>query len=69
VRLESHLQQLDGTLSGGGEVGRRLDFLLQEVGRETNTLGSKANDAELAKIVVELKAVTERIREQAMNLE
>lgn len=69
VRLESHLQQLETTVSGGGEVGRRLDFLLQEVGRETNTLGSKANDAELAKIVVELKAVAERIREQAMNLE
>lgn len=69
VRLESHLTQLDATLANGGEVGRRLDFLLQEVGRETNTLGSKANDAELAKIVVELKAVAERIREQAQNLE
>lgn len=69
VRLESHLQQLDATLAGGGEVGRRLDFLLQEVGRETNTLGSKANDVELGRIVVELKAVAERIREQAANLE
>lgn len=69
VRLESHLQQLDATLAGGGEVGRRLDFLLQEVGRETNTLGSKANDIDLGKIVVELKAVAERIREQAANLE
>ena len=69
VRLESHLQALDATLAGGGEVGRRLDFLLQEVGRETNTLGSKANDVELGRIVVELKAVAERIREQAANLE
>jgi len=69
VRLESHLTQLDATLKLGGEVGRRLDFLLQEVGRETNTLGSKANDVELGRIVVEMKAVAERIREQAANLE
>lgn len=69
VRLESHVEQLEKTLAAGGEIGRRLDFLLQEVGRETNTLGSKANDAELAKIVVDLKAVAERIREQAQNLE
>lgn len=69
VRLGSHLEQLEKTLASGGELGRRLDFLLQEVGRETNTLGSKANDAELARIVVDLKAVAERIREQAQNLE
>ena len=69
VRLESHVQQLEATVAGGGEIGRRLDFLLQEVGRETNTLGSKANDADLAKIVVDLKAAAERIREQAQNLE
>jgi uncharacterized protein (TIGR00255 family) len=69
VRLASHLDQLDQILAGGGDIGRKLDFLLQEVGREVNTLGSKANDAELARIVVELKAVAERIREQIQNLE
>jgi len=69
VRLGSHLEQLDAILSAGGEAGRKLDFLLQEVGREINTLGSKANDAELARIVVDLKATAERIREQLQNVE
>lgn len=69
VRLDSHLDQLETTVKKGGDIGRRLDFLLQEIGRETNTLGSKANDPELAKIVVELKSVAERIREQIQNLE
>lgn len=69
VRLDSHLQQLLGILDGGGEIGRKLDFLLQEIGRETNTLGSKANDADLGKIVVDLKATAERVREQIQNLE
>lgn len=69
VRLGSHLEQLDAILQEGGEIGRKLDFLLQEIGRETNTLGSKANDAALAKTVVELKAVAERVREQIQNVE
>lgn len=69
VRLDSHLDQLDALLGGGGELGRKLDFLLQEVGREINTLGSKANDADLARIVVDLKSTAEKIREQIQNLE
>jgi uncharacterized protein (TIGR00255 family) len=69
VRLRSHLDQLDQILAEGGEIGRKLDFLLQEIGRETNTLGSKANDVDLGKIVVELKTVAERVREQIQNIE
>ena len=69
VRLHGHLDQLNTILDGGGEIGRRLDFLLQEIGRETNTLGSKANDAELGRVVVDLKATAERIREQIQNVE
>jgi uncharacterized protein (TIGR00255 family) len=69
VRLASHLDQLDAIVDEGGEIGRKLDFLLQEIGRETNTLGSKANDAALGRIVVDLKAVAERVREQIQNVE
>lgn len=69
VRLASHLDQLDSILEQGGDIGRKLDFLLQEIGRETNTLGSKANDPALGRIVVDLKAVAERVREQIQNVE
>ena len=72
VRLQSHIAQFRETLLSGGPVqpvGRRLDFLLQELGRETNTVGSKANDAPLAQDVVELKTELERIREQVQNVE
>jgi uncharacterized protein (TIGR00255 family) len=72
VRLQSHVAQFRETLSSGGRgqpVGRRLDFLLQELGREANTVGSKANDAPLAQDVVELKTELERIREQVQNIE
>ena len=72
VRLRSHVDQFRETLAGAGPgepVGRRLDFLLQELGRETNTVGSKANDAPLAQDVVELKTELERIREQVQNVE
>ncbi len=69
VRLESHLGQLESAIDAGGEIGRKLDFLLQEIGREVNTLGSKANDAELSRTVIEMKSVAERIREQIQNLE
>ncbi len=71
-RLRSHVEQFRSTLDGAGAgkpVGRRLDFLLQELGREANTVGSKANDAELAHAVVELKTELERIREQVQNVE
>jgi uncharacterized protein (TIGR00255 family) len=72
VRLKSHVAQFRETLESadrGEPVGRRLDFLLQELGRETNTVGSKANDAPLAQDVVELKTELERIREQVQNVE
>lgn len=71
-RLRSHVAQFQTTLdeaAPGHPVGRRLDFLLQEVGRESNTIGSKANDADLAHLVVELKTEHERIREQVQNVE
>jgi uncharacterized protein (TIGR00255 family) len=72
VRLRSHVEQFREIMAGGDEgqpVGRRLDFLLQEMSREANTVGSKANDAPLAHQVVELKAELERVREQVQNVE
>jgi uncharacterized protein (TIGR00255 family) len=72
VRLQSHVAQFRETLASGASgkpVGRRLDFLLQELGREANTVGSKANDAPLAQDVVEMKTELERIREQVQNIE
>ena len=69
VRLRSHLQQMYSMLSGGGAVGRKLDFLLQEMNREANTIGSKCTDIRLARIVVDIKAELEKIREQTQNME
>ena len=69
VRLRSHLDQLDQMLTSGGPIGRKLDFLLQEFNRESNTIGSKGNDLEQARTVVELKAELEKIREQTQNIE
>ena len=69
TRLKSHVDQLRDLMKGDGSVGRKLDFLLQELYRETNTVGSKCNDAELGKIVIQLKAEIEKIREQAQNIE
>jgi uncharacterized protein (TIGR00255 family) len=71
VRLRSHVGQSVAVLDAdeGEPVGRRLDFLLQEMGREANTIGSKANDAPLAHVVVDLKTELERIREQVQNVE
>ena len=69
VRLRSHLSQMDAMLTAGGAVGRKLDFLLQELNREANTIGSKGNDLEQARTVVEIKAELEKIREQAQNIE
>ncbi|MBI4537657.1 MAG: YicC family protein [candidate division NC10 bacterium] len=68
-RLRSHLGQFRATLAQAGPQGRRLEFLLQEMGREANTTGSKSADAQLAHEVVELKAALERLREQVQNLE
>ena len=69
VRLRSHLEQMNTMLSGSGAVGRKLDFLLQEMNRETNTIGSKCTDVKLARIVVDMKAELEKIREQTQNIE
>ena len=69
VRLRSHLSQMDTMLTGGGAIGRKLDFLLQEMNREANTIGSKCSDVGLARIVVDIKAELEKIREQTQNIE
>ena len=69
VRLDSHFRQAEDALKAGGVVGRALDFLVQEMGREINTIGSKANDAEIARRVVAAKAELERFREQVQNVE
>ena len=69
VRLRSHLNQLEGLLQSGGAIGRKLYFLLQEMNREANTIGSKGNDLEQTRNVVEIKAELEKIREQIQNIE
>ena len=69
VRLRSHLDQMNAMLTGGGAIGRKLDFLLQEMNREANTIGSKCTDVKLARIVVDIKAELEKIREQTQNIE
>lgn len=68
-RLVSHIAQFRATMEQDGEVGRRLDFLTQELNREVNTIGSKASDAEIAKLVVNAKSEIEKIREQVQNVE
>ena len=69
VRLRSHLQQMYSMLTTGGAMGRKLDFLLQEMNREANTIGSKCTDVRLARVVVDIKAELEKIREQTQNIE
>lgn len=69
VRLRSHLQQFRATMEMPESTGRKLDFLTQEMFRETNTIGSKANDVEIAKDVIEIKTAVERIREMIQNIE
>ena len=69
VRLRSHLKQMYTMLTNGGPIGRKLDFLLQEMNREANTTGSKCTDVNLARIVVGIKAELEKIREQTQNIE
>ena len=69
VRLRSHLAQMNEMLTTGGAVGRKLDFLLQEMNREANTIGSKCTDVRLARVVVDIKAELEKIREQTQNIE
>ncbi len=69
VRLASHVEQARSLLAAGGAAGRRLDFLVQEIGRELNTIGSKSAVAEISAAVVEAKAVLEKVREQVQNVE
>ena len=69
VRLASHFEAFDAILTAKEPVGRKLDFLMQEMNRETNTIGSKACDVEIARIVVEMKSELEKIREQIQNIE
>ncbi|WP_026689959.1 YicC/YloC family endoribonuclease [Alteribacter aurantiacus] len=69
TRIDSHLKQFDAILEGGGVVGRKLDFLVQELNREFNTIGSKANDIQISQRVVDLKSELEKVREQVQNIE
>ena len=69
TRLASHLDEIDRLLDGGGELGKRLDFLIQELHREANTLGSKSASLELTRISVDMKVLIEQIREQVQNIE
>ena len=69
VRLNSHFNEFYNIISKNEPAGRKLDFLIQEINREVNTTGSKANDIEIAKLVVELKGETEKLREQIQNIE
>lgn len=68
-RLQTHLEEVERILINGGVVGKRLDFLMQELNREANTLGSKSTDTEISKISMELKVLIEQMREQVQNIE
>ena len=69
VRLGSHFEEFDTIINSGSPAGRKLDFLIQEINREVNTIGSKASDIEIAKTVVTLKGEIEKLREQIQNIE
>ena len=69
TRLNAHLDEIERLLNTGGEVGKRLDFLIQELNREANTLGSKSATLELTNIAVDMKVLVEQLREQVQNLE
>ncbi len=69
VRFRSHIDQFLGMLASDEAVGRKIDFLIQEMGREVNTIGSKSNDAEISRTVIDIKSELARIREQVQNLE
>ncbi|MGE7779199.1 YicC/YloC family endoribonuclease [Peribacillus sp. NPDC097264] len=69
TRLDSHVQQFSDTLKQGQPIGRKLDFLVQEMNREVNTIGSKANDSAITKEVVEMKSLLEKLKEQVQNIE
>jgi uncharacterized protein (TIGR00255 family) len=69
TRLASHLDEIERLLTKGGEIGKRLDFLIQELHREANTLGSKSAALELTRISVDMKVLIEQMREQVQNIE
>ncbi len=69
TRLRSHFEQFSALLKSDGEIGRKAEFILQEIGREVNTIGSKANDLTISRAVIELKNELERVREQMANVE
>jgi len=68
-RLQAHLTEVERILDAGGAVGKRLDFLMQELNREANTLGSKSVAAEVSQVSMELKVLIEQMREQIQNIE
>lgn len=68
-RLDSHIHQMRSYLDAEGEIGKKMDFLIQEMNRETNTIGSKASDAQIAQAVVDMKSEIEKLREQIQNVE
>ena len=69
VRLRSHIETTKNTLTAGGSIGRKLDFLAQEMNREANTILSKSNDLEISNCAIELKTEIEKVREQIQNIE
>ncbi|SDI67306.1 YicC/YloC family endoribonuclease [Natribacillus halophilus] len=69
VRLKSHVKQFRETLADTGPIGRKLDFITQEMSREVNTIGAKGNDQELSKLVIEIKSALEKVKEQVQNIE
>lgn len=69
IRIKSHLIQMKNTLGDGDAIGRKLDFIIQEINRETNTMGSKSNDINLTNFVIDIKNILEKIREQVQNIE
>ena len=68
-RLDSHIRQMNRYLDASGDIGKKMDFLIQEMNREANTIGSKASDAEITQQVVDLKSEIEKMREQIQNVE
>ena len=69
VRLRSHIETTKATLMEGGSIGRKLDFIAQEMNREANTILSKANDLEISNCAISLKTEIEKVREQIQNIE
>ena len=69
MRLRSHMSQLESMVQGGSPIGKKMDFLMQEFNREANTIGSKCQNSDIARTVVDLKAEIEKIREQVQNIE